>query len=56
MERTKILNVGANSGTGGWLDFNMESGNFTIEGYDLVSKAKSSLWSIIVLQNDDNSK
>ena len=56
MERTKFLNVGANSGTGGWLEVDVSSSNFSIGGYDVAAKANASLWSIVVLQSDDNPK
>ena len=54
MERTQMLNVSANSGLGGWLHFDNETGNFSIGGHDGAAKRDASQWSMIVLQEDEN--
>lgn len=70
MERTKILCASANWGSGGWLDVNVPATNdndgenksrskmenvcFSFLGYDAVSKKNASLWSVIVLCDDEN--
>lgn len=56
MIRTRILCASASWGSGGWLNVvdNNTNGSFSFGGYDVTSKKKASLWSLVVLSDDSD--
>lgn len=52
---TKILCCCANGGQGGWLDVDETSGAFEIGEFDIASKNKAPIWSVVVLDDAEKS-
>jgi len=53
MARTKILCASANWGNGGWLEVDEKHEAFSLGGYDATAKEKASMWSIVVLDENE---